>query len=414
MKVLLLGSGSREHAMAWAIAKSPKLTKLYISPGNAGTEKLGENIAMDHTNPQEVIAKTKALGIDLVVVGPEAALLAGVATIIEFNNIPVFGPTSGAAQIEGSKIFSKRFMTKFKIPTSPYGTFENVPEAIQYVRNRNRPMVVKADGAVLGKGAFVCDNPKQAEDAVRFLMEKYGLGRAGRRIVIEDRLQGKEVSLFALTDGINSWLLPPVRDHKTLLNGNQGPQTGGMGAYTPVAEVPFGTAKEYFETTMRPAIEGLSREGRAFRGILYAGLIITDAGPRVLEYNCRFGDPEAQALLPMAKFDWLSVFWKAAVKDLAVDAPQDAWESGATCAVVLAAAGYPENTTLGDTVTGLDNDMVFCGGAKREGGRVVVSGGRVATVVGRGASIADAREKAYHLAEKVQFNGKQMRSDIGA
>jgi phosphoribosylamine--glycine ligase len=414
MKVLLLGSGAREHALAAALAKSPKLKKLYIAPGNAGTEKLGENIALNHTSPQDVVAQAKKLEIDLVVIGPEASLFAGVGSMLEFNNIPVFGPTGAAAQIEGSKIFAKRFMTKFRIPTSPYGVFENVPEALQYIRTRNRPVVVKADGAVMGKGAFVCDDDIQAEKAVRLLMEQYAFGRAGRRIVIEDRLQGKEVSLFALTDGIHSWLLPPVRDHKTLLDGGKGPQTGGMGAITPVPEVPFGVAKEIFDATMKPAIEGLLREGRSFRGILYAGLMMTDSGPRVLEYNCRFGDPEAQAILPMAKFDWLDAFWQAAVKNLPPEPPQDAWESGATCAVVLAAEGYPNDPTLGDAVAGVDGEMIFCGGVKRDGGKLVVSGGRVATVVGRGNSAAEAKQRAYQLAEKVQFRGKQMRSDIGA
>jgi phosphoribosylamine---glycine ligase len=414
MKVLLLGSGAREHALAWAIAKSPKLTKLYVAPGNPGTEALGESVAIDHTDPQQVVNKAKELEIELVVIGPEASLLTGVGSILEFNNIPVFGPTSGAAQIEASKIFAKRFMTKFKIPTSPYGTFENLPEALQYVRNRNRPMVVKADGAVQGKGVFVCDSAKEAEVAVRLFMESYSFGRAGRRIVIEDRLQGKEVSLFALTDGEKAWLLPPVRDHKTLLDGNKGPQTGGMGAYTPVADISFGVAKELFDVTIRPAIDGLQREGRAFRGILYAGIMMTDSGPRVLEYNCRFGDPEAQAILPLAKFDWLYAFWQAAVKNLEPEPPKDAWESGATCAVVVAAEGYPGNVVTGDTITGLEGDMTFYAGVKREGGKLVTSGGRVATVVGRGVSLLEARQRAYQAAERIQFRGKQLRSDIGA
>lgn len=415
MKVLLLGSGAREHALAWAISKSPKLQKLYIAPGNAGTEALGENVELDTTNPQQVLEATRRLGADLVVVGPESALLAGVGSILEFNNIPVFGPTSAAASIEGSKIFAKNFMTRFKIPTAPYGTFENLPEALHYVRQRSRPVVVKADGAAQGKGVFVCDDVKQAEEAIYALMERYTLGRAGRRIVIEDRLQGKELSIFALTDGENAWPLLPVRDHKSLLDGGKGPQTGGMGAFTPVPEITPAIAQEIFELTLRPAIEGLQREGRAFRGVLYAGLMLTENGPRVLEYNCRFGDPEAQVILPLATFDWLDAFWKVATKNLPSLPPQDAWERSAALAVVLASEGYPNDPQLGDAVSGLQgNELTFYAGVKKQGGKFVTSGGRVATVVGKGNTLQEARQRAYQMAEKIDFRGKQLRSDIGA
>jgi phosphoribosylamine--glycine ligase len=417
MRVLVLGSGGREHALAWAVSKSRVLKKLYIAPGNAGTAALGQNLAIPITQPLAVRDAVQQHNIDLVIVGPEAPLFAGVASVLSSSGCAVLGPSAAAAQIEASKSFAKDFMSKQGIPTAPYGVFESVADALRFAARRPGGLAVKADGPALGKGVFLCRGLDETRNALDAMVNQYMLGRAGHRVVLEDLLQGPEVSLFALSDGSRAWPLATARDYKRLKDNNLGVLTGGMGAFSPTPDISEAQLQSLYQSTMQAALAGLSQRGRAFRGVLYGGLMLSENGPRVLEFNCRFGDPEAQVILPRARFDWLSAFWKAATGQLPEALPSTPWSSQHAVAVVLCADGYPGRLTLGDPIEGLSaaaatGALIFHGGTLQEGSRTLTAGGRVLTVVGLADTLAAARDKAYAAAEHIQFRGKFCRSDI--
>jgi phosphoribosylamine--glycine ligase / phosphoribosylformylglycinamidine cyclo-ligase len=414
MDVLLIGSGGREHALAWKLAQSPRLGRLFTAPGNPGTSQLGENISLPDP-PEEAARLACSLGLDLVVIGPEAPLAAGLADALREQGLLVFGPSHLAAEIESSKAFAKEFMERWGIPTARYAVFQDFDRALAYVRQSPGPVVIKASGLAAGKGVFLPESLAEAAAALRTLLVEQALGSAGRSVIIEERLQGEEVSLLAFCDGQRLQLMPPAQDHKRLLDGDRGPNTGGMGAYAPAPVCPPELAAELGRTILQPAVDGLAAEGRPFVGVLYAGLILTPDGPRVLEFNCRFGDPETQALLLLLESDLLEILTACAQGQL--DAVQVRWKAGAAACVVMGAAGYPGAVQTGQPIRGLQEELpgtaVFQAGSVRQGQKIVTAGGRVLGVTGWGADLKQALERAYTRAGSITFEGCHYRRDIG-
>jgi phosphoribosylamine--glycine ligase len=412
MKVLVLGSGAREHALAWKLSRSPALTSLCCAPGNPGTAALGENLQLKPDDPSAVTALVQQRQLDLVVVGPEAPLVAGVCDALQRIGVPVFGPIAGAAALEGSKSFAKEVMKVAGVPTAAFEVFDSPAAAESYARTRVR-VVVKADGLAAGKGVVVAHDPETAAAAVRQL---FGLGASGARLVLEELLEGEEVSVIALCDGERYLLLPAAQDHKRAYDGDQGPNTGGMGAYTPVPFLDSKTLAQVGEKVIAPMLREMRRRGLSFRGALYAGMMLTAQGPKVIEFNCRLGDPEAQVQLMQVEEDLLPVLDACARGALRQESLR--LHPGASLGVVLACEGYPAAPRLGDPIEGLDQlgpeAMVFQGGTARKGSAVVTSGGRVLTVCARGADLAEARAAAYRAVEKLRFRGLHYRKDIGA
>lgn len=418
MNVLLIGSGAREHALAWSMARSPHCTALFAAPGNPGIGSLATLLPADVGDPASILAAARQVGAALVVIGPELPLVAGAASLLEDNGIAVLGPSASAAELEGSKAWAKRFMARHHVPTAPFGVFVDYEEAARFIDQAGRPLVVKADGLASGKGVFVCDTPAEAHAAARSLLEARSLGAAGARIVVEWRLSGPELSVFALCDGERFWMLPVARDHKTLHEGNAGPMTGGMGAFSPVAEISPALLERVERQVFARTLHGMAREGRPFRGFLFAGLMLTQEGPIVLEFNCRLGDPETQALVARVRGDLVEIFQQAATGALPAAPPPGLFSEDAAVGVVLAAHGYPSAPRRGDVIVGLAeaeaHALVFHAGTAQQGDALVTSGGRVLTVVGRGPDLAAARARAYAAAELIHFDGKQLRRDIGA
>ncbi len=383
MKVLLIGSGGREHALAWKIAQSPRLTKLWVAPGNAGTGQHGENVPITADVSAEVVHFAWSKGVDLVIIGPEAPLAAGLADNLRKMRIRTFGPSQAAAQIEASKVFAKAFMERHGIPTGRSATFTEYPEALGYLRQSaaggQPPVVIKASGLAAGKGVIVPETLAEAESALRAIMVERELGSAGSEVILEERLSGEEVSLLAFTDGVTVRSMPPAQDHKRLLDGDLGPNTGGMGAYAPAPVCPPDLVEELTRTVLQPAVDGLRAEGMPFVGVLYAGMMLTTDGPRVLEFNCRFGDPETQAILPLLETDFLDIA-EACVSERLHEL-DIRWKGGAAACVVLASQGYPGKPVTGKPVsikTGdMQNVVVFHAGTKLQEGQVITSGGRV-------------------------------------
>ena len=411
MKVLILGSGAREHALAWKTSQSSG-AQLFCAPGNPGTARHGENVPVALEHPARILDQARKLRVDLVLIGPEAPLVQGAADVLRAAGFPVFGPGAGAAAIEGSKAFAKEVMERAGVPTASYRSFDSVREAEEFARSQGS-VVVKADGLAAGKGVVVARDGAEAVAAIRDLRR---LGAAASRLLIEERLEGEEVSVMALCDGERYLLLPPVQDHKRALDGDLGPNTGGMGAYTPA---PFLTAAQLEGVgteIIRPTLDELNRRGCPFRGALYAGLMLTRSGPKVLEFNCRFGDPETQVLMMQIDEDLLELFLQCAQGKLG--RVEIRVRSGASVGVVIAAEGYPQTPATGDEIAGISDaeslGQVFHAATRLEGGRLVTSGGRVLTVCARGASIAEARSKAYAAVARVQFRGMHYRRDIGA
>jgi phosphoribosylamine--glycine ligase len=424
--ILIIGGGAREHALAWRLAADEGVVAVYVAPGNDGMR----DVATTHPNVapadhEAVVALARAVAADLVVVGPEAPLATGLADRLLAEEIPVFGPTRAATALESSKAFCRSVAEAAGIPMAEGASFEHAGRALVYARALGAPLVVKADGLAAGKGVVVCESATDAEVAIRAALEGGIFGEAGRRIVVERRLAGREASLMAVCDGKRALPLPPVRDHKRVGDGDTGPNTGGMGAYSPLADVADDAAERFADVFLRPALVEMARRGRPFRGLLYAGLMLTDDGPRLLEFNARFGDPEAQAVLPRLDGPLAALLHAAAGGDLgALDEPAP---SGATAiaasplavvAVVLAAAGYPATPRTGDLVEGIADAraggaLVFHGATTLRDGRTLTAGGRVLTVVGRGDDVADARERAYAAADRIRFAGMHRRADIG-
>ncbi|MFA6170441.1 MAG: phosphoribosylamine--glycine ligase [Candidatus Margulisiibacteriota bacterium] len=417
MKILVIGSGGREHALVWKIAQSPLVEKIYCAPGNPGTAQFAENISLsahDITGLKKFALEKK---IGLTVVGPEVPLVAGIADEFAAAGLKVFGPSRQGAQIEGSKVFSKNFMTKYGIPTAQSGTFRRLDEAVAYVKEMGAPIVVKADGLAAGKGVVVCQTEAEAIDALKLIMEKKEFGAAGDQVVVEEFLAGEEASILALTDGKSILPLASAQDHKRVFDGDQGPNTGGMGAYSPAPIVTEHLMSEIDVTVLKPFIDGMRQEGISYKGIIYAGVMVTKKGPKVLEFNCRFGDPETQPIMMRMKSDLVPIM--EAIVDEKLDGKMIEWHEEAAVCVVLAAGGYPGKYEKGieikglDRIDQLDKVMVFQAGTKDEQGKIVTAGGRVLGVTALGDSIKFAIKKAYQAVDLINFKGMHFRKDIG-
>jgi phosphoribosylamine--glycine ligase len=416
VKILVIGSGGREHALAWKLHQSPHAARIFCAPGNAGTAEVGENVAIHASDLQALLRFAKENRVDLTVVGPDDPLAAGIVDLFAAEKLRAFGPTKSAARIEASKVFAKELMRAQKIPTAEASIFTESSEALRYCERAKFPVVIKADGLALGKGVIVAANAATAGSTIDEMMNQHCFGDAGRRVVIEELLRGTECSLHALVDGNNYLLLESARDHKRALDGDQGPNTGGMGAFSPANNWNGKLQARFEEEIMRPLLRGLLREGIKFRGLLYPGLMITREGPRVLEFNCRFGDPETQALLPRMKSDLLPLL--EATIDGKIDTCAIEWDTRAAVTVVLASAGYPGKYETGKPISGLDDAakledvQIFHAGTKRANGEIRSAGGRVLAVTALGSSIKAARERAYEAVSRIQFENCQYRRDI--
>lgn len=413
--ILLLGSGGREHAIAKKLAASPRCGKLYIAPGNGGTSQEGENISLDENDPTAVAAFAKDHGCGMVVIGPEAPLVVGVADAVREAGIPCFGPGAEGAQMEGSKLFSKQLMERAGVPTAAYGSFTDEQSALDYVNAQGAPLVVKADGLAAGKGVIVATELEQALDAVHECFSG-AFGDAGSTVVVEEMLTGPECSLLAFTDGITVRPMATSQDHKRALEGDLGPNTGGMGVYSPV---PIVTPEEHetMVAIMHQTVEQLHREGIDYRGCLYGGFMLTPDGPKVLEFNARFGDPETQVILPRLQNDLVDVMLACAEQRL--DEVELSWCDDWAVSVVLTSAGYPGSYEKGKVITSiedaeaLDGVTVYHAGTREQDGQILTNGGRVIDVTALGATFEDARNLAYAACEKIDFEGKTLRHDIG-
>ncbi len=417
MKVLLIGGGGREHTLAWKILQSPRVEKLYCAPGNGGIAALAECVPIKAIDIEGIVSFAKSESIDMVVVAPDDPLGAGMVDALEAAGISAFGPTKAAAAIESSKVFSKNLMKKYNIPTAAYEVFDNSEEALDYLSKISYPVAVKADGLALGKGVVLAQNYDEAAKAVREIMSDKVFGSAGDRIVVEEFMTGPEVSILAFTDG--KTLVPMIssQDHKRALDNDKGLNTGGMGTFSP-SRLYTEELNEYCTKNIyMPTVEAMNREGRKFKGILYFGLMLTPDGPKVLEYNARFGDPETQVVLPHLKTDIIDIF--DAIIDERLDTIKIEWEDNAAVCVILASGGYPENYRTGYEITGISEAekdpsvMVFHAGTKLDSGRYYTAGGRVLGVTAVADSIDNARQKAYAAVDKINFEGKHFRTDIG-
>lgn len=417
MKVLVVGGGGREHALVWKLAQSDRVDALYAAPGNVGMENLAECLPIAADDIEGLVQAAKEKEIDLTVVGPEKPLTMGIVDRFQEAGLRCFGPDKKAAELEGSKAFSKNLMKKYGIPTAAYDVFTDAAEAKKFLQTLSMPCVIKADGLAAGKGVIIAQSIDEAETTVDDMLQGNSFGEAGHQIVIEEFLRGQEVSVLAFADGEHVVPMVSSQDHKRIFDNDKGPNTGGMGAYSPAPMYTPELAEKVMETIVRPTIAAMKEEGRPFTGILYTGLMLTEDGPKVLEYNARFGDPETQPVLMRMKNDLLDVFEKAI--DGALDSVTLNWEDDAAVCVVLAAKDYPQSPRKGDVINGLDyafadDVMVFHAGTARKNGAIVTAGGRVLGVTARGASIREAIEEAYKAVAHIDFDGMQYRHDIGA
>ena len=418
MNVLVVGNGAREHALAWRISRSPSLTRLWVAPGNYGTGRIATNLKVG-TDVDSLVAAAREVSADLVIVGPEAPLADGLADALNAIGVPVFGPTKAAARLESSKSFAREVVRSAGAPNPEYAAFRDEAEALDYLRRNPGPRVVKADGLAAGKGVAVCDDEVQAADAVRACMSGRAFGEAGATVLLEERLQGREVSVFAFCDGEHISPLVAACDYKRLSDGDDGPNTGGMGSYSPPAFWTPELSTEVEWLIMRPVVRAMAERGTPYRGVLYAGLMLTANGPKVLEFNCRLGDPETQVLIPRLKSDPLQLMLACCEGNL--DSVEVCWDDYHYVGVVMASEGYPEKYGTGLEIAGLESGhesaseaQVFTAGvAAGPTGCPVTSGGRVLTVVGGGPSISEAREQAYTRLDGIAFTGAHWRSDIG-
>ncbi|GAB4301477.1 MAG: phosphoribosylamine--glycine ligase [Desulfuromonadia bacterium] len=417
MKILVIGSGGREHALVWKIAQSPLAEKVYCAPGNPGIGMIAENVPIPVDDLPSLCAFARENAIDLTVVGPELPLSLGIVDLFEEQGLLVFGPRRNAAIIEGSKAFSKDLMKKYGIPTAFYEVFTEVEPAIDFIRRQGAPIVVKADGLAAGKGVVVARTVEEAEHAVIDMLSGNAFGAAGSKVVIEEFLTGEEASFLAFTDGRNVIPLASAQDHKAIFDGDQGPNTGGMGAYSPAPVVTPEIHDRALTEVILRAVEGMAAEGRPYRGVLYAGLMIDGTTVKTLEFNARFGDPECQPLMVRMKSDIVPLLLGVARGDLSGCSLE--WHDDAAVCVVMAAAGYPGTPRNGDRIWGLDEAaaidgcVVFHAGTASRGGEIVTSGGRVLGVTGRGATIQDAIATAYRGVSTIHWEGEQHRTDIG-
>jgi phosphoribosylamine---glycine ligase len=417
MNILVIGSGGREHALVWKLKQSKKVDKLFCAPGNGGIANIAKCINIKADNVKSLIEFAQRNKIDLTVVGPEQPLAIGIVDEFRRKRLNIFGPEKKAAQLESSKIFAKEFMKKYHIPTAPFCTFQTSAEAIGFCKTVEYPVVIKADGLAAGKGVVIAKNLKEASSAIELMMVKKSFGKSGERLVIESFLKGQEVSLMAITDGKTIVPLLPSQDHKQAFDGDRGPNTGGMGAYSPVDFVTPELMEDILEHILKPTINGLRQEEIPYSGIIYAGIILTDFGPRVLEYNCRFGDPETQAVLPLLKSDLAEILFAVADKKL-VNAPKIEWKKGASACVIMASRGYPGSYKTGVPITGLEsikdnNCVVFHSGTRRENNRLLTNGGRVLAVAGTDNDLKGSLDRVYNIIKRIRFEGAMFRKDIG-
>jgi phosphoribosylamine---glycine ligase len=416
MKILVIGGGGREHALTWKLKQSSDAERIFCAPGNAGTAEIAENVAISASDLEALVRFAKENRIDLAVIGPDDPLAAGIIDLFTGEKLRAFGPTKSAARIEASKIFAKELMRAQKIPTAEARTFSDSSEALRYCERVKFPVVIKADGLALGKGVIIASDAATARSAINEMMNQGRFGDAGRRIVIEDFLHGTECSQHALVDGSSYRLLESARDHKRALDGDEGPNTGGMGAFSPANNWNDKLQSQFETEIMQPLLHGLLQEGITFRGLLYPGLIISGDGARVLEFNCRFGDPETQALLPRMKSDLLPLL--EATIDGNVSRYAIEWDTRAAVTVVLASAGYPGKYETGKTISGLDDAaklqdvQIFHAGTKRANGEIKTTGGRVLAVTALASSLEAARRRAYEAVSRIHFENCHYRQDI--
>lgn len=414
MKVLVIGGGGREHAICVTLAKSPKVDKIWCAPGNGGIASVAECVNIKATDIDGVVAFAKEHKPDLVMVAPDDPLALGMVDALEAAGIRAFGPRKNAAVIEGSKSFAKDLMKKHNIPTAQYAVFEDSAAAIDYIRQQGAPIVVKADGLALGKGVTVAMTEDEAIAAVKDAIDGGAFGGAGARVVIEEYLTGPEVSVLAFVDGKHLKTMPSAQDHKRAYNDDKGPNTGGMGAFSPSRFYTDEIAAQCMETIFQPTVDAMAAEGRPFKGVLYFGLMLTPKGPKVIEYNARFGDPETQAVLSRLDTDLLDIF--DAVLEERLEQMDIRWKSDAACCVVMASGGYPKAYEKGKVITGLDDvtdSFVFHAGTQKQGDEIVTSGGRVLGVTATAPTLEQAIAKAYADVNKIHFEGAHFRTDIG-
>ncbi len=416
MKLLVIGAGGREHAIAWKLAQNPKVQKVFVAPGNGGTATENGLKNLNLSSFPELITFAKKEQIHLTVVGPEAPLAAGIVDAFQEAGLKIFGPVRAAAQLEASKDFAKQFMVRHGLPTAKHATFTDAGQAKAYVDTQGAPIVIKADGLAAGKGVVVASTTAEAKAAIDLMLVQNRLGEAGARVVVEEFLDGEEASFIVMADGAHALPLATSQDHKRLNDGDQGPNTGGMGAYSPAPVVTPGLHARVMREIIQPAIAGMAKDGTPFTGFLYAGLMIDKAGnPKTLEFNCRLGDPETQPIMLRLKSDLLALVEHALEGTL--DQASVDWDRRSALGVVLAAGGYPEEPRKGDLITGLpkatEDCRVFHAGTKLDGKRVLTSGGRVLCVTALGDSLKMARTRAYEAADSIRFDGMQYRKDIG-
>ncbi|GIP50251.1 phosphoribosylamine--glycine ligase [Paenibacillus sp. J53TS2] len=419
MDILVIGAGGREHAICWSLAKSPKAGTIYCAPGNAGIGELAELVPIQVNEFDKLAAFAEEKRIGLVVVGPDDPLADGIVDVFEAKKIPVFGPRKNAAHIEGSKTFMKDLLKKYNIPTAAYEKFDNYEQALAYLQSRPVPIVIKADGLAAGKGVTVAFTRDEAETALKNIMIDKVFGESGSQVVIEEFLEGQEMSILAFVNGETVRPMAAAQDHKQVYDGDKGPNTGGMGTYSPLPHIADSIIEEAIETIIKPTAKAMVAEGRPFHGVLFAGLMIApDGKPKTIEFNARFGDPETQVVLPRLKSDLLDIFLAAVNGTL--DQAEIEWSDEAAVCVVLASGGYPASYPKGLPIRGLDEAkaagaLVFhAGTARGKCGELVTNGGRVLGVVGLGKTIAEARDKAYEAAGSIAFEGKHQRTDIAA
>lgn len=417
MKILLVGSGGREHALAWKLAQASKVTKVFVAPGNAGTELEDkvENIAINAEDIHSLLNFALENTIDLTVIGPEAPLVAGIVDLFEENNLKCFGPSKGASQLEGSKAFSKDFFARHNIPTAKYANFTDIDEAVAYIKQEGAPIVVKADGLAAGKGVILADTEEMAIEAVKDMLAGNSFGEAGHRVVIEEFLTGEEASIIVIADGKNYLPMATSQDHKARDNGDEGPNTGGMGAYSPAPVVTPEISQKIMKDVIEPTMKGMADEGYPFIGFLYAGVMIDANGDsKVLEYNVRFGDPETQPIMMRLQSDLVDILEAALNKNL--DQISIQWDDRSAVGVVMAAGGYPNSYEKGDVISGIpaenDSSKTFHAGTSRDGETILTNGGRVLCTVGLGSNVTEAQHSAYTLLEKIDWKDCYYRTDI--
>ena len=416
MNVLLIGSGGREHAIAWKLAQSKKLSKLFIAPGNPGTAQCGQNVVIDVNDTQKLLEFSRQNKVELAVVGPEDPLAAGLVDAMEAVGVKAFGPSGAAAQLEADKAFAKQLMRSSSVSTAEGRVFDRFSDAKAYIASRDEPVVIKAAGLAKGKGVFVCEDPADGILAAEKIMQDKLFGPAGNIIIVEDKLLGEEASILAFVDGRNIYLMESSQDHKPIGDGDTGPNTGGMGAYSPAPVVTDTLMDQITREILVPVVDGMNRNGTPYKGVLYAGLMITAGGPRVLEFNVRFGDPETQPILMRLKSDLLDVL--LATCDGTLDEVTLKWDPRPAVCVVMASGGYPDDYQKGKIIRGLDDVrqredvIVFHAGTKEQNGDIVTSGGRVLGVTALGKTIAKAKEAAYEAVDRITFEGAYCRRDI--